>query len=75
MRVAPVIKLSSEVRLELEKLSRRRTTPVRVAQRSRIVLLAADRHAEQADCRADWAWRHVWRRCGGAGFFSLASPD
>ena len=42
MRVAPAIELSSEVRLELEKLSRRRTTPVRVVQRSRIILLAAD---------------------------------
>ena len=42
MRVAPAIELSSEARLELEKLSRRRTTPVRVVQRSRIVLLAAD---------------------------------
>jgi transposase len=42
MRVAPAIELSSEAGLELEKLSRRRTTPVRVVQRSRIVLLAAD---------------------------------
>lgn len=42
MRVAPAIELSSESRLELEKLSRRRTTPVRVVQRSRIILLAAD---------------------------------
>ncbi len=42
MRVAPAIELSSEARLELEKLSRRRTTPVRVVHRSRIVLLAAD---------------------------------
>ena len=42
MRVAPVIELSSEARLELERLSRRRTTPVRLVQRSRIVLLAAD---------------------------------
>src|ERR1035441_2360633 len=42
MRVAPAIELSSETRLELEKLSRRRTTPVRVVQRSRIVLLAAE---------------------------------
>ena len=42
MRVAPAIELSSEARLELEKLSRRRTTAVRVALRSRIVLLAAD---------------------------------
>ena len=41
MRVAPTIALTAEVRLELEKLSRRRTTTVRVAQRSRIVLLAA----------------------------------
>jgi transposase len=41
MRVAPAIALTPEVRLELEKLSRRRTTPVRVAQRTRIVLLAA----------------------------------
>ena len=42
MRVAPAIELSSEARLELEKLSRRRTTSVRVVQRSRIVLLAAE---------------------------------
>jgi transposase len=41
MRVAPAIELSSEGRLALEKLSRRRTTPVRVVQRSRIILLAA----------------------------------
>jgi len=43
MRIAPAIVLSSEARLALEKLSRRRTTPVRVMQRSRIVPLAADR--------------------------------
>src|ERR1035441_7324936 len=42
MRVAPAIELSSETRLALEKLSRRRTTAVRVALRRRIVLLAAD---------------------------------
>ena len=42
MRVAAAIELSSEARLELEKLSRRRTVPVRVAQRSRIILLAAE---------------------------------
>ncbi len=41
MRVAAAIALSSEGRLELEKLSRRRTSPVRVVQRSRIILLAA----------------------------------
>ena len=41
MRVAAAIELSSEARLGLEKLSRRRTTPVRVVLRSRIILLAA----------------------------------
>lgn len=42
MRVAPAIHLSSEARAELHKLLRRRTTPVRVAERCRIVLLAAE---------------------------------
>jgi transposase len=40
MRVAPAIVLSDEIRLRLEKPARGRSTPVRVAQRSRIVLLA-----------------------------------
>ena len=42
MRVAPAIQLSSEARAELQSLIRRRTTPVRVVERCRIVLLAAD---------------------------------
>ena len=42
MRVAPAIHLSSEARAELHRLLRRRTTPVRVAERCRIVLLAAE---------------------------------
>src|SRR6266852_3957206 len=42
MRVAPAIALSDETRLWLEKLARGRTTPVRIMQRSRIVLLASD---------------------------------
>ncbi len=42
MRVAPAIDLSSEQKTELQKLVRRRTTPVRVAERCRIVLLAAE---------------------------------
>ena len=42
MRIAPVIELTSLSRLQLEKLARRRTTPVRVVQRSRIVLLAGE---------------------------------
>jgi transposase len=40
MRVAPAIELNAAVRAELEKLMRRRTTPQRVAERCRIVLLA-----------------------------------
>ncbi len=43
MRVAPAIQLSSEARAALQNLVRRRTTPVRVVERCRIVLLAADR--------------------------------
>ena len=42
MRVAPAIDLSLEARTELQRLVRRRTTPVRVAERRRIVLLAAE---------------------------------
>ena len=42
MRVAPSIELNSATRLALEKLSRQRTTAVRAALRSRIVLLAAE---------------------------------
>ncbi len=41
MRVARAIELSAAARTELERLMRRRTTPQRVAQRCRIVLLAA----------------------------------
>jgi transposase len=42
MRVAPAIELSSAALSELDKLMRRRTTPLRVAERCRIVLLAAE---------------------------------
>jgi transposase len=42
MRVASAIALSIETRRQLEKQMRGRSTPVRVAQRSRIVLLAGD---------------------------------
>jgi transposase len=41
MRVAPAIRLDPEAEAELHKLIRRRTTPVRVVERCRIVLLAA----------------------------------
>jgi transposase len=42
VRVAPAIELSSAARTELDKLMRRRTLPLRVAERCRIVLLAAE---------------------------------
>jgi transposase len=42
MRLAPAIHLSTEARSQLHRLVRRRTTPVRVTERCRIVLLAAD---------------------------------
>jgi DNA-binding NarL/FixJ family response regulator len=42
MRVASAIALPIATRRQLEKQMRGRSTPVRVAQRSRIVLLAAD---------------------------------
>src|SRR5665213_3362530 len=42
MRVAAAIALSDETRLRLEKLTRGRSTPVRIVQRNRVVLLAGD---------------------------------
>ena len=42
MRVAPAIDLRPEQKTELQKLVRRRTTPARVAERCRIILLAAE---------------------------------
>jgi hypothetical protein len=42
MRVAATIALSDETRLRLEKLARGRSTPVRIVQRGRIVLLSGD---------------------------------
>src|SRR5580658_502870 len=42
MRIAPVITLSSEQRTLLESQARSRSLPVRVAERARIVLFAAD---------------------------------
>ncbi len=79
MRVAPGIELSSEARLELEKLSRRRTTPVRVVQRSRIILLAADgaqnkENAERLGVAPRMAalWRSRFIQLGVAGLMKDA---
>ena len=41
MRVAPVVQLSEEHKLELKRLARSRRTIVRLSQRARIILLAA----------------------------------
>ena len=41
MRVAPVVQLSEEHKLELKRLARSRRTSVRLSQRARIILLAA----------------------------------
>ena len=42
MRKAPIIELDEKLRTELERLSRSRSASVRLAERSRIVLLAAE---------------------------------
>ena len=42
MRVAPEVKLSNEQRQELEKLARGRTVTVRLAQRAKMILMAAN---------------------------------
>jgi hypothetical protein len=59
MRLAPTFELSFETRLELEKLLRRRSTPMRVVQLNRIMLLAAGRMqnkhiAEQLSAAPAW---------------------
>ena len=74
MRVAPEIVLSDEERGELTRLVRSRLTSVRLAQRARIVLLAADGFqnkdiAEQLDVGrvqvARWRERYGQLRLAG----------
>ena len=74
MRVAPAIHLSSEARAALQGLVRRRTTSVRVVERCRIVLLAADglqdkQIAERMSVAPLMAsrWRHRFLTQGVAG--------
>jgi hypothetical protein len=74
MRVAPAIESSSEAQLALEKLSRRRTTPVRVMQRSCIILLAAE-GMQNKEMRSDWGLRHAWQRFGETVFATWAWKD
>src|SRR5579859_5262016 len=79
MRVAAAINLSTEVRKELERLMRRRTTPVRVAERCRIVLLAAEgfenkQIAEQMQVAPRMAarWRNRFLELGVEGLLKDA---
>ncbi len=51
MRVAQPIVLAETTRNALQRLARRRSVPVRVALRSRIVLLAAEGLQNLQDCR------------------------
>src|SRR5208337_2234127 len=80
MRVAAAIALSVETRLRLEKLVRGRSTPVRIVQRSRIVLLAGDglqnkRIAERMEVapRMVALWRNRFLTLGVDGLFRDAS--
>jgi transposase len=74
MRVAAKVVLSDEERVELSKLARSRLSSVRLAQRARIVLLAAEgmRNQEIAGLLgigriqvARWRGRYVQRRLAG----------
>lgn len=74
MRVAPQIVLSPEEAKKLEKLARGRRTPVRLAQRSAIVLLAAEGHenkriASQLKISRETVgrWRRRYAESGMAG--------
>ena len=80
MRVAKPIVLEAEIRRKLEQQARGRSTPVRVAMRSRIVLLAADGlQNEQIAVQMDTAprtvarWRERFLKLGIAGLLKDAA--
>src|SRR3954471_22530960 len=65
MKVAVAIVLSAEERAELEKLARGRKVAVRVAERARIVLLAAEGKQNREIAKISGTTRRtvgVWRR-------------
>src|ERR1700735_4168151 len=74
MRIAPVITLSSEQRTLLESQARSRSLPVRVAERARILLFAAD-GLQDLDIAGHMGitpkkvsrWRKRFLALGGAG--------
>ncbi len=57
MRVAPKIVLTEEERVEVNRLVRSKVTSVRLVQRARIILLAADGDAESGYRHANWGGR------------------
>ena len=80
MRVAKPIVLEAEMRRKLEQQARGRSTPVRVAMRSRIVLLAAEGlRNEQIASQMDTAprtvarWRERFLKLGIAGLLKDAA--
>jgi transposase len=80
MRVAQAVVLKEDVRRKLERQARGRLTPVRVALRSRIVLLASEGLLnEQIAAQMGTAprtvarWRDRFLRCGIAGLLKDAA--
>lgn len=74
MRVAAEVKLSTDQREQLEKLSRARTTSVRLAQRSKMILMAAEglsdlRIASELGVKRQTVarWRNRFNRSGLVG--------
>jgi transposase len=74
MRVGPTVSLTEEQRTELERLARGRTVEVRVSERARMVLLAAEgwqdkQIAETLGCerRTAGRWRRRFLETGVAG--------
>ena len=70
--VAVAIELSDQERSQLEAWTRRRTSAQALAQRSRIVLLAAE-GLKNTEIASGWRSTGAWRRSGGRGLPSIVS--
>ena len=77
----PPVEVSAEERAELERLGRRHTTGQQLAERARIVLLAADGLNNSAAARVVGVdvdtvrkWRGRWRRVRGVPLTELSVP-
>ena len=62
MRVARKVELTNEERVKLEQFAKGRSTPARVVQRAKIVLMAADGAEDKAIAVAQDTDRHTVRR-------------